>query len=116
MTAVTQPQASSTVAQKVSITTAFALPELIPAKEAKNAMPVARAYLDQLVRDNGVQPSVSTRVAGALRRAEAARGAARRAQLTALAAQLDRDAARAADAAKVRTLAGVVRDMARVRG
>jgi hypothetical protein len=77
---------------------------------------VARAYLDQLVRDNGVQPSVSTRIASALRRAEAARGAARRAQLTALAAQLDRDAARAADAAKVRTLAGVVRDMARVRG
>ena len=77
---------------------------------------VARAYLDQLVRDNGVQPSVSRRTASALRRAEAARGAARRAQLTALAGQLDRDAARAADAAKVRALAGVVRDLARVRG
>jgi len=73
---------------------------------------VARAYLDQLVRDHGVQPSVSTRAASALRRAEAARGAARRAQLNALAAQLARDAARAADAAKVRTLAGVVRDIA----
>lgn len=79
------------------------------------AFVVARAYVDQLVRDHGVAPSVSTRTSAALRRAEAARGAARRAQLTALAAQLDRDAARAADAAKVRMLAGVVRDIARAR-
>jgi len=76
---------------------------------------VARAYVDQLVRDHGVQPSVSTRISAALRRAESARGAARRAQLTALAAQLDRDAARAADAAKVRMLAGAVRDLAGAR-
>ncbi|HEV7587957.1 MAG TPA: hypothetical protein VGO40_07475, partial [Longimicrobium sp.] len=72
---------------------------------------VARAYVDQLVRGHGVQPAVSTRISVALRRAEQARGAARRAQLTALAAQLDRDAARAADAAKVRMLAGAVRDL-----
>jgi hypothetical protein len=77
---------------------------------------VARAYLDQLVRDHGVQPSVSSRIASRLAAAERMRGTARRGALTALAAQLDRDAARAADAAKVRMLAGAVRDLARARG
>jgi hypothetical protein len=76
---------------------------------------VARALVDQLVRNNGVAPSVSRRISASLRRAEQARGAARRSQLTTLAAQLDRDAARAADAAKVRMLAGAVRDLARAR-
>jgi hypothetical protein len=74
---------------------------------------VARAYVDQLVRGHGVQPSVSTRISRSLASAERARGAARRTALTTLAAQLDRDAATAADAAKVRTLAGAVRDLAR---
>jgi len=77
---------------------------------------VARAYLDQLVRDHGVQPSVSSRIASRLNTAERVHGAARRSALNALAAQLDRDAARAADAAKVRMLAGAVRDLARARG
>jgi hypothetical protein len=77
---------------------------------------VARAYLDQLVRGHGVQPSVSTRVASRLAAAERMRGTARRSALTALAAQLDRDATGAADAAKVRMLAGAVRDLARAPG
>ncbi|MFL5384009.1 MAG: LVIVD repeat-containing protein [Longimicrobiaceae bacterium] len=74
---------------------------------------VARAYVDQLVRDHGVQPSVSRRISSRLAAAERMRGAARRSALTALAAQLDRDAATAADAAQVRMLAGAVRDLAR---
>ncbi|MFL5538347.1 MAG: LVIVD repeat-containing protein [Longimicrobiaceae bacterium] len=77
---------------------------------------VARAYLDQLVRDHGVQPSVSSRIASRLNAAERARGTARRSVLTALATQLDRDAATAADGAKVRMLAGAVRDLVRARG
>ena len=92
---------------------------LNPQMQTRNVWPaafvVARAYVDQLVRYHGVAPSVSTRISGALRRAEAARGAARRAQLNALAAQLDRDAARAADATRVHALAGVVRDLAHAR-
>jgi hypothetical protein len=74
---------------------------------------VARAYVDQLVRDHGVQPAVSTRISRSLASAERMRGAARRGALTTLAAQLDRDAATAADAAKVRMLAGAVRDLAK---
>jgi len=77
---------------------------------------VARAYLDQLVRGNGVQASVSTRIANRLAAAERVHGAARRSTLTALAAQLDRDAASAADAARVRMLAGAVRALAAARG
>jgi hypothetical protein len=42
-------------------------------------------------------------------------GAGRRAALTTLAAQLDRDAARSADAAKVRTLSATVRELAAAR-
>jgi hypothetical protein len=76
---------------------------------------VARAYRDQLQRNHGVQPSVAARITSQLDAAERARGAGRRGRLTALAAELDREAGRAADAAKVRMLAGAVRDLAAVR-
>ena len=77
---------------------------------------VARAYVDQLVRGNGVRPSVATRIRSRLAAAERVHGAARRSVLNSLATQLDRDAATAADAAKVRMRAGAVRDLARARG
>ena len=48
----------------------------------------------------------------ALQRAERASGTARRSALTQLAGQLDRDAAGAGDAAKVRLLAAAVTDLA----
>jgi len=96
------------------------VPVLNPQLQTKITWPpafvVARAYVDQLVRGNGVAPSVSARIRSRLAAAERVHGAARRSTLTALAAQLDRDAARAADAAKVRMLADAVRALAGVRG
>jgi hypothetical protein len=73
---------------------------------------VARAYVDQLVRGRGLPEARTTAIAQALDAAEAQSGAARRTALAQLAAALDRDAARAGDAARVRALAGVVRGIA----
>jgi hypothetical protein len=73
---------------------------------------VARAYLDQLERGNGLAAARVTATRSALARAERAAGQQRRAQLTQLAGQLDREAAGAADQAKVRTLAAAVRKLA----
>jgi hypothetical protein len=77
---------------------------------------VARAYLDQLVRGNGISPTRSAAAARALDRAEHASASVRRSTLTTLAAQLDRDAARAADPTRVRALADVARRIARSGG
>jgi hypothetical protein len=76
------------------------------------AFPVVRSYLDQLVRDNGLAASRTSAIATALNSAEKARGAARKTALTKIAAGLDKDAAGAKDAAKVRTMAKAVRDLA----
>jgi hypothetical protein len=73
---------------------------------------VARAYVDQLTRSRGLSGTRSIRVARDLDAAERLTGARRRAALTALATQLDADAQSSSDAAKVRMLAGVVRDLA----
>jgi hypothetical protein len=75
---------------------------------------LARAYLDQLARANGLAggaPRVDA-VREALTAAERSSTADRRAALDRLAIQLDRDASRSRDGAKVRTLAGVVRELA----
>jgi hypothetical protein len=76
---------------------------------------VARAYLDQLVRDNGVSRTVSSRAATELDRAEKLSGARRRTALTQLATQLDRDARAAADPGKVAAMAAAVRDLANAK-
>jgi hypothetical protein len=73
---------------------------------------VARAYLDQIKRSNGLTRARSTAVASELARAERLGGAARRTALNTLAAQLTRDAARSSDGARVRMLASTVRDIA----
>jgi hypothetical protein len=73
---------------------------------------VARAYVDQLVRGNGLARERTTAIALELARAERLRGAERRMALTTLATQLDADVRGAADAARVRALAGVVRQIA----
>ena len=70
---------------------------------------VARAYLDQLERSRGLAADRIGAARTGLASAERASGAGRRTTLTTLATQLDRDAARASDAAKVRALAAVVR-------
>jgi hypothetical protein len=74
---------------------------------------VARAYLDQLVRDNGIPRDRSTSIARDLGRAEKLKGASERAALTQLASRLDRDARTATDAARVQALAATVRDLSK---
>jgi hypothetical protein len=74
---------------------------------------VARAYVDQLVRDHGVTPDLSQQISQALAQAEKQTGQQRSASLTALASQLDSDVQGATDPAKVRLLASEVRQLAR---
>ena len=74
---------------------------------------VARAYLDQLARSNGLAPARVAAARAALARAERLSGPARRDALTQLSTQLAGDAPAAADQAKVRTLAAAVTDLAR---
>ena len=72
---------------------------------------VARAYVDGLVRNDGMRKAWGTSVMHRLAAAEKATGAARRTALTALAAQLDKDAT-GVDATRVKALAQTVRDIA----
>jgi hypothetical protein len=76
---------------------------------------VARAYLDGLVRTDALRKSWATPVYRELARAEKLKGAARRAALTKLAAQLERDAQGASDATRVRALAASARDLANAK-
>jgi hypothetical protein len=76
------------------------------------AFPVVRSYLDQLVRNKGLDASRTTAIDAALTAAEQATGAARRRALTTLAAQVDKDAATAKDAAKVRTMSAAIKSLA----
>ncbi|MDP9205238.1 MAG: hypothetical protein M3P12_07245 [Gemmatimonadota bacterium] len=73
---------------------------------------LARAYVDQLQRSNGLAADRITAVRQALTSAETASGAQRRDALTQLAMQLDGNATASPDASKVRTLAVAVRDLA----
>jgi hypothetical protein len=78
------------------------------------SFPLARAYLDQLQRGNGM---AADRIAAAreeLARAERLSAQARRDALLALAGRLGEDAPGAADPAKARLLADAVRDLANV--
>jgi len=76
---------------------------------------LARAYVDQLERSNGLTAARIASVRQALQRAEGASGAARRTALTTLATQVTGYAAGSSDAAKVRMLGGAVRDLAGAR-
>lgn len=73
---------------------------------------VARAYLDQLNRNNGISRDRSSAIAAELGRAEHLSGADRQGALTQLATQLEGDAQSAGDPAKVRILAGTVKALA----
>jgi len=73
---------------------------------------VARAYVDQLARDNGLSRERCGAITAMLRRAEQLQGDARRGVLQQLAADLQRDAPGAADQAKVGMLARTVTDLA----
>ena len=87
-------------------------PQMQPKIVWPAAFPVARSYLDQLVRDKGLAAVRTTAIATDLNNAEKATGASRKTALTKLAAALDKDAAGATDAARVRMLASSVRDLA----
>ncbi|HET7631503.1 MAG TPA: hypothetical protein VFK16_04220 [Gemmatimonadaceae bacterium] len=86
-------------------------PQSQPRLSWPDAFPVARAYLDQLVRDNGLPAARTTAIKATLDRAQGASGAARRTALRGLGADLDRDVAGSSDPRRVRLLAGVVKRM-----
>ena len=87
-------------------------PQAQPQLEWPAAFPVARAWLDQLVRNNGLPAARTAAIDAALTTAERASGSARAEQLTRLATALDADAAGARDATRVRGLAAAVRQLA----
>ncbi|MEO7102780.1 MAG: hypothetical protein ABI311_05395 [Gemmatimonadaceae bacterium] len=86
-------------------------PQMQPKLVWPAAFPVARAYVDQLVRDNGLPTSRTTAITNALKSAEKMSGAARAAALKTLGTELDRDASGASDATRVRALATVVKGL-----
>lgn len=73
---------------------------------------LARAYVDQLERSNGLTAAQISATRQALTSAEAASGAQRRSSLTKLATQLKGDANGSGEAAKVQTLASAVSRLA----
>jgi len=73
---------------------------------------VARAYLDQLARANGLAPDKLSAARTALARAERLAGPQRRDALTQLATQLNSDSRGAGDGGKVRALATAVTELA----
>jgi hypothetical protein len=73
---------------------------------------VARSYLDQLARGSGIARSRAVSIAADLATAERLSGADRSSALRRIASQLDSDAGSAADAARVRKMAAVVRELA----
>ncbi|HEX6060088.1 MAG TPA: hypothetical protein VFZ11_13840 [Gemmatimonadaceae bacterium] len=93
--------------------------EFNPQTQTKLAWPasfsVARAYLDQLVRTNGLSRERTSAIARDLDAAERLTGAQRSSALGQLASRIDADAAGASDAARVRALAESVRTLAGAR-
>jgi len=73
--------------------------------------PLARAFVDQIERSGGLAAARITAVRAELDRTERLGGQQRREGLAQLASQIDNDARGARDAAKVRMLAGAVRDV-----
>ncbi len=73
---------------------------------------LARAYVDQLERSNGLAPSRVAAVRQTLTTAESGSANQRRRTLGTLATQLDADARNSSDAVKVRVLAEAVRKLA----
>jgi hypothetical protein len=77
---------------------------------------VARAYVDQLERSNGLTAERLKAVRQALAHAEKSQSAARRDALTQLATSLGRDASMSSDRTKVQKLVAVVTDLAASQG
>ncbi|HSB54876.1 MAG TPA: hypothetical protein VLD58_10990 [Gemmatimonadales bacterium] len=77
------------------------------------AFPVVRAYLDQLVRGEGLSTARTTAIGQALDAAEKATGAKRRSALTALAATVDRDVTAAKDPERVKAMSAAIKALAK---
>ena len=77
------------------------------------AFVVVRAYLDQLVRGQGLAEERTTAIASALDAAEKESGSARSKSLNALAGQVDRDAKGAKDQERVRAMSEAIRALAK---
>jgi len=73
---------------------------------------VARAYLDQLLRNDALRGAWVGGVRAELARAERQRGAPRRTSLSRLAARIERDMAGASDTTRLQALASTVRRLA----
>src|SRR5256885_12716499 len=74
---------------------------------------VARAYVDGLVRTDALRKTWGAPIYRELNRAESLRGAAQRTALNRLAAEIEGDANGSSDAARVRALAGAIRELAK---
>ena len=79
------------------------------------SFPLAKAYLDQLERSNGLSVEKIQATRDALAAAEKENGGRRRSALTRLATQLNRDLPDSSDQAKMKMLASAVNDLSRVR-
>jgi hypothetical protein len=74
---------------------------------------LAKAYLDQLERSNGLPAASIQSTRAALAAAEKATGQQRRAALTQLATQLNSEVLGSADQAKIKLLSAAVSDLAK---
>jgi hypothetical protein len=88
-------------------------PQSQPKIEWPAAFVVVRAYLDQLVRNQGLAPERTSAIASALDVAEGQSGSARRNALNALAREVDRDARAAKDAERVKAMSEAIKKLAR---
>lgn len=87
-------------------------PQSQPKIEWPAAFVVVRAYLDQLVRRNGLPEARTTAIASALDAAEAKTGAARRSALEKLAGQVRSDVDSAEDPERVKAMAAAITALA----
>jgi len=87
-------------------------PQTQPKIEWPAAFPVVRAYLDQLVRDDGLSAARTTAIGRALDAAEKQGGRERRTALQALAREVSRDARGARDGDRVKAMATAIERLA----
>jgi hypothetical protein len=79
------------------------------------SFPLAKAYLDQLERSNGLSADKIKATRDALASAEKENGGRRRTALTRLATQLSRDLPESSDQAKMKLLTSAVNDLSKAR-
>ena len=87
-------------------------PQSQPKLEWPGAFPVVRSFLDQLVRNRGLDATRTTAINAAVDAAEQQGASARRNALNALAKQVEGDVAGARDSARVKMLVDAIRKLA----